>query len=135
MTSSCRPKRTRKNNVILPQNEKGNLSIHVSNQSYDINTVDINVLIDDKIAIHDDFDVKGNQTPQHNWQQYRFQLENGEHKIIISSLKGNAKFENTFEISGSHVVIIAYWYDPKIQRIAHKKYFTVEFRDKSIAYM
>lgn len=120
---------------MLPQDEQGNLSLLISNQSYYINPVDIKVSIDCEVAVREEFDVQGNQLPQHNWQQFRFKLENGKHTIAISSVKGDANFESTFEVTGFHIATIAYWYYPNIRISEPRKYFTFEIRKKPVGYM
>ncbi|MFC1505778.1 hypothetical protein ACFLQ6_01765 [Thermoproteota archaeon] len=120
---------------MLSQNEKGNVILFASNQSLEINVVDIEILIDGKIAVKSEFAVAGNQLPQHNWRQFRFQLERGIHSIVISSKKGNARLEREFRVSGSHTAYIAYWYDMNNQKMSSKKYFTFTISDKSPAYM
>lgn len=115
---------------MLTQDEQGNVTFLISNQSIGINPVDIKILIDGQVAIQGHFDVKGDQLPQHNWQKYRFQLKVGKHTILISSVKGETLLDGNFEVTGSHTVIIAYWYDPNFQRGEQTKFFTLEIRDQ-----
>lgn len=117
------------------QDEQGNVTFLVSNQSFDISPVDIEVLIDEQVAIRGEFDVQGDQLPQHNLQQFRFQLEKGKHTIIISSVKGDAQLDREFEVTGSHAVIIIYWYNPNSKRAGPTKFFTMEIRDQLMGFM
>jgi len=74
---------------ILEQEEKGNFTLYVSNQSFAISPVDITIHIDGKKAVDSKFDV-GNQ---HIWIGYSFSLSKGEHKLVAVSKKGDARFE------------------------------------------
>ena len=120
---------------MLNQDKQGNVTFLISNQSIGINPVDIKILIDGQVAIQGHFDVKGDQLSQHNWQKYRFQLKGGKHTIFISSVKGEALLDGNFEVTGSHTVIIAYWYDPNVQRGEQTKFFTLEIRDQPVRIM
>jgi hypothetical protein len=85
--------------------EKGNLTLYVSNQSFDRDPVDIRVLIDRKPAVEDDFAV-GNQ---HNWVEFRFDLPDGEHVIHVESLDGEATLERPFGVEGKRWAVVDYW--------------------------
>jgi len=111
------------NQEILPQDSKGNFILYVSNQSFAINPVDIAILIDGKLAVSDHFEVKD----QHNWIQYQFLLNNGEHTIEITSKKGKAALKQTFEIKGKHWACVDYWYYPHDKD--HNKIFTFDIQD------
>lgn len=69
-----------------------NLTLTVSNQSFEINPVDIAVKIDGVIVIDEKFEV-GNQ---HNFHDYEFQLEEGTHTIHINSVLGDVNMEQEF---------------------------------------
>jgi hypothetical protein len=93
---------------ILEQDENGNLTLYVSNQSFAISPVDITIHIDGKKTVDRDFDVGS----QHNWIGYSFSLSKGEHKLVAVSKKGGARFEGQFEIKDEHWAVIEYWYYP-----------------------
>ena len=63
----------------------GNFSLTVSNQSFDIDPVDILVKIDGITVIDDEFLVK----QQHNYHHFEFLLKPGTHTIYAESNRGN----------------------------------------------
>jgi hypothetical protein len=85
--------------------KKGNLILYVSNQSFDRSTVDIRVLIDGRPAVDDDFAVLN----QHNWVEFRFSLDDGQHVIYVESLDGQAILEERFEVKGNRWAVVDYW--------------------------
>ena len=84
--------------------KNGNLILYVSNQSFDRSTVDIRVLIDDRPAVDDDFAVLN----QHNWVDFRFSLDDGQHVIYVESLDGQAILEERFEVKGNRWAVVDY---------------------------
>jgi hypothetical protein len=102
------------NDRVLPQDPNGNFVLYVSNQSFDINPVDVTIYIDGQRAIQSQFDVKGNRTPQHNWIQHTFRLPAGKHVLKAVSKNGDATLESEFEIKDRHWAAIDYWYYPKV---------------------
>lgn len=108
----------------LKQDEKGNFVLHVSNQSFDVDPVDIKIFIDGNVAVDDDFFVE----TQHTYVSYRFSLSNGVHKLKIESKKGEATFESNINIVDKHSGIVEYWYYPeKGSNPPTQKHFTFSF--------
>jgi hypothetical protein len=68
---------------LAERNEKGNLILYVSNQSFAISPVDIIIHIEGKKIVDRDFDV-GNQ---HNWISQPFKLVKGENKLVAVTKK------------------------------------------------
>jgi hypothetical protein len=89
----------------LGQTRDGNFTLYVSNQSFDRPRVDIVVVIDGRLAIEDEFAV-GNQ---HNWVEFRFDLEDGEHVLRAESVSGNAVLERRFGVKGRRWAVVDYW--------------------------
>jgi|1_EtaG_2_1085319.scaffolds.fasta_scaffold39629_1 hypothetical protein len=115
--------------MMLPQNENGNVSLMVSNQSFAINPVDIKIYIDDTLAVNEEFEV-GNQ---HNWKRFRFDISNGEHFIMVKSIKGAAILEQSFSITDSaHWVYVNYWYytDDQLWGPTEKRFDFNNFTEK-----
>jgi len=84
-------------------------TLYVSNQSFEIDTVDINIYFDGNEYINEDFYV-GNQ---HNWKEFNFKLSKGRHNIEIKSLKGLAVFKDKFMLKkNKYWAILNYWYAP-----------------------
>jgi hypothetical protein len=117
---------------ILEQDENGNLTLYVSNQSFAISPVDITVHIDGKKAVDRKFDV-GNQ---HIWIGYSFSLSKGEHKLVAVSKKGGARFEGQFEIKDEHWAVVNYWYYPDTTGGAGStpRKFSFNIQDKPILF-
>jgi len=76
------------------EDPSGNVGMVVSNQSFAIDPVDINVDIDGVRVIQQDFTVGD----QHNWNFFTFRLTPGTHRIVVTSRKGEASLDRTFEV-------------------------------------
>lgn len=72
----------------------GNFTLTVSNQSFDIDPVDILVKIDGITVIDDEFQVK----QQHNYQEFEFALKPGTHTLYAESIKGKYQLKEEFTI-------------------------------------
>ncbi len=72
----------------------GNFSLTVSNQSFDIDPVDILVKIDEITIIDDEFLVK----QQHNYHHFEFLLKPGTHTIYAETIKGKYQLNKEFTI-------------------------------------
>ena len=72
----------------------GNFTLTVSNQSFDIDPVDILVKIDGITVIDDEFLVK----QQHNYHHFDFILKPGTHTIYAESIKGKSQLNEEFTI-------------------------------------
>lgn len=92
----------------LPTSESGNFTLYVSNQSFDLDPVDIAIAIDDRSAVEDDFYV-GNQ---HSWREFRFALAGGGHLLSVRSEIADVELVETFEITGNHWAVVDFWYYP-----------------------
>ena len=86
----------------------GNFVLYVSDQSFELGHVDITIRIDGKVAVSDRFAV-GNE---HNWRQYRFQLDPGVHRITAVSHRGRAQLASTFRMKEKLNGVVDYWYSP-----------------------
>ena len=90
--------------------QKIKVRVRVSNQSFAVSPVDIKTLIDDKIIVDEDFLVGD----QHNVEIFWVQLSEGNHKISISSKKGQSTLEKDFNVTSKQRWIdVSYWYYPK----------------------
>ena len=73
---------------------QSNFTLTVSNQSSDIDPVDILVKIDGKTVVDNEFLVK----QQHNYQYFYFILEPGVHILYAESIKGKYQLQEEFTI-------------------------------------
>jgi hypothetical protein len=89
----------------LEQVENGNFTLYVSNQSFERDNVDIAVVIDGRTAVAADFAVRD----QHNWIEFRFAFEDGEHALRVDSLDGDAILEKRFDVKGRRWAVVDYW--------------------------
>lgn len=120
---------------MTKQDAHDNMTLLVSNQSFDVTPVDIKISIDGQVIVKDDFDVQGDQLPQHNWQRYHLRIEDGSHSLAAESKKGKAQERITFEVSGLHTVTIAFWHGSRSVRSKPEGYFTVESGPRQVATM
>ncbi|MHC4474511.1 MAG: serpin family protein [Planctomycetota bacterium] len=116
----------------LPQDKNGNLILYVANQSFAIDPVDIKVYIDDKLAIDREFDVGTGKRRQHNWQKFQFQLSEGAHRLRVESKKGQASFEEQFEVRDKHWAVLDYWFGGREDSPPAQKKFTFQVSDEPI---
>ena len=114
--------------AAIQQDENGNVTFLLSNQSFDINPVDIEVRLDGKVAIEGEFDVTGDQMPQHNWLHYRFQLESGDHELTVSSDRGEAQLATVLAVAGMHTVAVAFWHGRQVAGGPLGGFFTLDIR-------
>lgn len=82
-----------------------NLTLYVSNQSFDIDPVDIQIEIDGKLAVSGDFLVEG----QHSWHQFPFALPPGEHQLRLSSSQGPERTAS-ITIDDPRYAVINFWF-------------------------
>ena len=83
--------------------------VRVSNQSFAVSPVDIKILIDNKVVADEEFSVGD----QHNYKNFWVQLSEGNHKISISSKKGQSTLEKDFTVTSKQRWIdVDYWYYP-----------------------
>ncbi|MCK9555939.1 hypothetical protein M0R36_09035 [bacterium] len=122
--------------VFAEETTEANFILYISNQSFDVNPVDIKIYIDGKLVVNQDFDVTGNRVPQHNWQKFEFNLSIGSHRLFVSSKKGDATLEKEFEISKKHWAVVDYWYYPKVTGGAGPtpKSFSFHIQDEQIRF-
>lgn len=103
-----------------------NLTLTVSNQSFEISPVDIAVKIDGIEVIDENFEVGS----QHNFHEYEFQLEKGVHTIRVSSVQGNAQVEQEFELDEEKWGYLFYVNDEE-----HPPRFVLEISDKPFGFL
>jgi len=117
------------------QDTHDNVTLLVSNQSFDVNPVDIKVSIDGQVIVQDKFDVRGDQPPQHNWRHHHLRLEDGPHSLVVESKKGQARLDTTFRVAGRHTLTIAFWYGGRSVKSKPEGHFTVESGPRQVATM
>ena len=114
-----------------PQVENGNFILFVSNQSSNLDPVDIKISIDDKLAVNQEFLSKGG----HNWIKFQFQLNNGNHKLFTSSTKGNIVKDTLFTLPTTPYGVVDFWYYPESSGSKEFKIFSIIFSESSPGFM
>lgn len=132
--ADCGNRRLPPVNSKSPDN-KGLLTLYVSNQSLIISPVDIQVKIDDKVVVDEYFHVGKRCQRQHNWKGFQMNLANGRHRLHVSSRKGKAELTKEFEVKGKHSAAISYvYYRPKLDYEPPPKHFDFVIQDKPIIF-
>jgi len=108
----------------------GSFTLYVSNQSFAISPVDIQVEIDGEVVIREYFDVAN----QHNWKAFKLSLSPGQHKLKVSSVKGNAELSKEFDVTDEHWAVVDYWYYPKSHYNPTPKKLTFDIQDTPIRF-
>jgi hypothetical protein len=82
-------------------------TLYVSNQSFDIDPVDIEVRLDGRLAVTGDFDVGS----QHSFFDFDFHLEPGSHVITARGDGGDIDLEQTFTLGADRKWgTLFFWY-------------------------
>jgi len=84
------------------------LHLYVSNQSFDIDPVDIAVSIDDVQLICQDFYVEG----QHNWVLFELGLDPGHHQITATGSHGTTSLREEFDLEAERWAVLDFWHHP-----------------------
>lgn len=92
----------------LPYVEAGNLQLYVSNQSFDIDPVDIRVELDGALAVVGDFLVEG----QHSWHVFRFDVSGGNVFLEARTIVGDAELTQTVDVTTDRYAVLDFWYYP-----------------------
>lgn len=90
----------------LPRPEDPSLTLFVSNQSFDLPRVDIEIRLDGQLAVTGDFDVEG----QHTWIRFDFDLAPGPHQLRVVSEAGEATLEREFDLDDRKWGVVDFWY-------------------------
>jgi hypothetical protein len=92
----------------LPYVENGNLQLYVSNQSFDIDPVDITVELDGDVAVIGNFLVEG----QHSWHVFKFEVPKGVHRLDARTEVGDATLTQSIDVNATRYAVLDYWYYP-----------------------
>jgi len=123
-------------NIKLPSvdksfsSENGNFVLYVSNQSFKISKVYIQIKIDSKVVVSQFFKV-GNQ---HNWKGFQFSLSKGIHTLEARSDQEDVEFAQEFEITDKHWAVVDFWYYPKTHGEPAEGQFTFNIRNEPILF-
>jgi hypothetical protein len=90
----------------LPVPDAPTFTLFVSNQSFDLSQVDIEVRLDDQLAVSGDFLVEG----QHTWVQFDFALAPGPHRLRATSETAGVTLEQAFDMDERRWGVVSFWY-------------------------
>lgn len=90
---------------ITPAPENPNFTLFVSNQSFEIDRVGIQVDLDGELAVDGDFDVEG----QHSWHEFTFRVPAGV-EIKLQARAHDDVLSETFKVTDDHdYAVINFW--------------------------
>ena len=104
----------------------GNAVLYVSNQSFAIDPVDIQIWIDGECVVRDYFEVKN----QHNWRPFRLRLSEGAHQLTAKSEKGDADLTKPFTVPGNRWAVVSFWYYPRTHYDPTPRHFSFDVFDR-----
>jgi len=110
------------------ESENGNFTLYVSNQSFEVSKVDIQIKIDGKVVVSDLFDV-GNQ---HNWKGFVFSLAKGTHTLEVRSDQEDVNLTEEFEITEKNWAVVDFWYYPESHYEPTERHFSFHISDEPI---
>ena len=96
--------------------------IYVSNQTRQIDPVDIMVTVDKRVIAHQDFHFGDG----HNWASFDLLLPEGTHQIIARSERGKAFLDVVFDVNRKRWLVLDYW---------GEGHFQLGFREKQVYFM
>ncbi|MBN1430007.1 MAG: hypothetical protein JXB07_16680 [Anaerolineae bacterium] len=102
-----------------------NVTLYVSNQSFALSSIDIQVYIDDGLVVDQNFEVLN----QHNWIKFPLALETGEHRLFASTTVGDASISSTFVVTDQLWAVLDFWHP-----VADDAHFTFEAYDEPIVF-
>ncbi len=79
--------------------------IYVSNQTGEVNPVNIKVSIDQDSILNQDF-LCGTG---HNWSSFKLSLKEGRHQLVVTSSNGDAGLDVVFTVDKPTWLVIDYW--------------------------
>ncbi len=113
---------------LTPAPTTPNFTLFVSNQSFEIDQVDISVRIDGELAVVGDFDVGS----QHTWLPFGFELAPGTHTIEVTANAGTALLGDEMAVTDEHdYAIVSFWSGDEARP---EPYLDYMFRDDEPAF-
>ena len=103
LESNCEPDPTRDLSTAA---DPVTLHLWVSNQSFEIDPVDIAVYIDDQQIVCDSFYVEG----QHNWILFDVLLDAGRHELKAIGHDGQVELTEIVEVPAERWAVLDFWF-------------------------
>lgn len=94
----------------------GDTALHllISNQSFDVDPVDVDVFIDGKHVVTGDLQVNS----QHTWYPFDFYVPTGHHTIRALGMGGDVTLNADFDVSTETWGVLNFWYSEDTQGVA-----------------
>ena len=96
----------------------------MSNQSFDVDPVDIQIYVDDHQVVCDSFRVES----QHTWILFELELDEGDHSLRVVGLDAEIELVDTFEVSNEHWGLVMFWTEEG------RNFFTFGVEDEPILF-
>jgi hypothetical protein len=90
----------------LPRPDAPTFTLFVSNQSFDLSQVDIEIRLDGQLAVTGDFLFEG----QHTWIPFDFNLAPGPHQLRVASRTAGVTLDEAFDMDARRWGIVSFWY-------------------------
>ena len=110
---------------LLPASASPNLVVYASNQSFDIDPVDIRIALDSELLVTGDFLVEG----QHSWHRFDFEIPKGPRELTVSSSEAPTQTRTVTIGADTLFVVVDFWYYPP----SHYEPFGPEFTIQELA--
>ena len=123
---STRPSFT---NVLKEEN--ANFILYISNQSFKEPLVNIQVVIDGRTIVKDDFKVKN----QHYWKIYALKLTPGDHTLQAKAERDITEINRSFKVAGNHWAVLNFWGNGKNTDTSKLRGLTFDIYDKPIGFL
>jgi hypothetical protein len=91
----------------LPAPTTPQLTLFVSNQSFEMELVDVRVELDGQLAVTGDFEVGS----QHTWKKFELPAAPGSHVLRVISADSSARLDETFVMDERKWMVLAFWYE------------------------
>lgn len=122
---------------IVPANEvdQANFVLHVSNQSLALEKVDLQIKMDGKILVDEEFHVGVGVSLAHNWKTFYLNVADGSHQLEVVSKLGDARLKHSFEKKGKRWAVVDYWYKPAAEGSGQPKKITIGIQEEPITFL
>lgn len=104
LLAACDGPRTPQQHLEPPADPS--FTLLVSNQSFDLDPVDITINLDGQLAITGDFRVEG----QHTWIPFDFGLTPGVHTLEVTTADAPAALVELFTVDDRQWGVVMFWY-------------------------
>lgn len=115
---------------ILRPDPDGNLVLYVSNQSFDLDPVDIAIELDGARVVGQSFEVES----QHNWERFVLRVAPGDHTLRAHSVKGDATLTKRFTVEDKHWAVVDFWYSDGKSGTPTDSMFTFSISDRPVGF-